>query len=403
MSNSYLLGGRTVTVNTPEGQAALVDAHRTRTRPLCPCSQPAQEMYVALVADHYLVKRMPGTADLHHPDCISFEAPAELSGKGDVLGQAIIEEEDGSTKLKLDFPLSLMAGRKAPPPGQGIEPTSATAPSSRLTLLGLLHHFWHEAGLTKWHPGMTGKRTWFIVRREILRIARENAAKDQPLSERLFIPNQFTVPKKDELAAEWRKFMHQMRIQSGKPQQLGIVIAELTNIERSQYGYKVTMKHMPGMPLHMDEKLAERFFRLSGRKRDLVDMTQNAHLIVIATFGMTPTGFPLIREMTCMAVNEMWLPYDHSRELVLIEALKARSWIKSMRYNLAPDAPIANGQLTDTDGIVALYAPSDAMAEQDFADLERIAGEGAYPAWIWAPEEPDMPALPLAAKNDRGH
>ena len=163
MSSTYLLGGRTIIVDTPEGQAALVDAHRTKRRPLCPCSQPPQEMYVALVADSYLVKRMPGTAHLHHPDCVSFEAPPELSGLGDVLGQAIVAEEDGSTKLKLDFPLSVMGGRRAPPPGQGVEPTSATAPSSRLTLLGLLHHLWHEAGLTRWHPGMAGKRTWFIV------------------------------------------------------------------------------------------------------------------------------------------------------------------------------------------------------------------------------------------------
>lgn len=243
-----------------------------------------------------------------------------------------------------------------------------------------------------------GRRLRFIVRREILRISAENAAKDQPLSERLFIPNQFTVPKKDDLAAEWRKFMHQLRIQNGKPQELGIVIAELTNIERSQYGYKATMKHMPGMPLHMDEKLAARFFKLSGPKRDLVDMTENAHLVVIAAFGMTPTGFPLIREMTCMAVNEMWLPYDHSRELALIEVLKGRSWIKSLRYNQRLEAPIANGQLTDAAGIVALYTPSDAMAAEDFSDLERIAKEGAYPAWIWSPEEANMPALPLAAK-----
>lgn len=60
MSSTYLLGGRTIIVDTPEGQAALVDAHRTKRRPLCPCSQPPQEMYVALVADSYLVKRMPG-------------------------------------------------------------------------------------------------------------------------------------------------------------------------------------------------------------------------------------------------------------------------------------------------------------------------------------------------------
>lgn len=94
MSNSYCLNGRTVYVDTPEGQAALVDAHRTKKRLLCACTQPPQEMYVALVADSYLVKRMPGTAHLHHPDCVSFEAPPELSGLGDVLGQAIVAEEE---------------------------------------------------------------------------------------------------------------------------------------------------------------------------------------------------------------------------------------------------------------------------------------------------------------------
>lgn len=67
-----------------------------------------------------------------------------------------------------------------------------------------------------------------------------------------------------------------------------------------------------------------------------------------------------------------------------------------MRYNQRSDAPIANGQLTDTDGITALYAPSDAMGEEDFEHLERIAGEGAYPVWVWSPDDPDMPALPIS-------
>ena len=42
----------------------------------------------------------------------------------------------------------------------------------RLSLRGLLYFLWHEAELTRWHPGFTGKRTWSVVRSHLLSAAR---------------------------------------------------------------------------------------------------------------------------------------------------------------------------------------------------------------------------------------
>ncbi len=98
---------------------AIAAAHAAHQRPRCLCLVEGVEMYVARLAgtsDGFIVKRMPDTGSHHAPDCPSYEPPAESSGLGQVLGSAISEDPaTGETTLKLDFPLSKMAGRSTMP------------------------------------------------------------------------------------------------------------------------------------------------------------------------------------------------------------------------------------------------------------------------------------------------
>src|SRR5690606_29061654 len=86
-------------------------AYKRRERPLCLCLNPGIPMYIARNGDNgYVLKRMPNSSQSHHPDCDSFEIPAELSGRGAVEQKAISEDQEtGLTNLKLDFSLTKMA------------------------------------------------------------------------------------------------------------------------------------------------------------------------------------------------------------------------------------------------------------------------------------------------------
>lgn len=104
-----LLFGEDVISSDFEGlQSLLKQYYEKRKRPLCLCTNNGVEMYIAKINESYILKRMPKTGGRHSPVCLSFEPPEELSGLGEVQGQAIQENpEDGTTNLKLDFSFSV--------------------------------------------------------------------------------------------------------------------------------------------------------------------------------------------------------------------------------------------------------------------------------------------------------
>ncbi len=153
-----------VAANADDLQGYLADAHANKIRPLCMCLPGGVPMYVAKVGEHYAIKRMPNTGGTHDPDCTSYDPPAELSGLGEVKGEAIQENvEDGTTTLRLDFSLSKTGGKAAPAPS-GVAADTVRTDGAKLTLRGTLHYLWEEAQLNRWYPAMEGKRSWYVVR-----------------------------------------------------------------------------------------------------------------------------------------------------------------------------------------------------------------------------------------------
>ena len=62
-------------------------------------------MYIAHLEKAYVIKRMPYSGANHGPGCESYEAPPGLSGRGEVDGQAIEHDDEGTVNLKLAFSL----------------------------------------------------------------------------------------------------------------------------------------------------------------------------------------------------------------------------------------------------------------------------------------------------------
>ena len=350
-------------------------------------------MYIAKVGNEYLLKRMPGTGHLHDPVCETFDPPPELSGLGQVNGQAIVTDEAGGTMLKLDFPLSVKGGRAAPVVDPGEAASSAVASPAKLRLLAVLHYLWEAAGLNKWRSTYGRRRSWFIIHRELMAAAAKVSTKAGPISGNLFVPPLYSIEEKERLAADRRRFLHRLQPVAGKPTPLGIVIAEYKGYEPSTYGRKLILKHLPDYPMFLDEETGKRFDRIAADKIETIEATPNSHLIVIATFSPKPSHGN-IREIAVMPVNGQWIPFDHDREHQLLDALAERDFIKCLKYNLSATAPVANALLLDTGTPVAMFAPNHDMTEEAYDDLKKIAANGVYPPWLWAPEEFDLPGIP---------
>ncbi len=398
MTNTFTLNGASVDPSTEAGQQTLATAQMMGHRPTCRCTHPNPEMYIARVNNRMIIKRMPLSGTQHAPHCDAFQPPEELSGLAQIQGSAFDEDpEDGTTRLKLGFALSINGkGNRPSPPAAG-EATEAKTPERKLTLTSLLHFLWHEADLVKWTPRMEGKRWWGIVQREVMAAAVNKIAKRQGLDARLFVPDPFKLDDKAQIAARRSAFFHGLTAQSKTATPLGIVIAEYKGMEPTRLGARFVFKHMPDCKFFADQDLVKKFETVFETQLMIADMVPDSHPIVIATFRMAPAGYPVLVDMGMMLTTKSWIPFEHLRDVELIDAMTTakRAFIKSMRFNLTGSTPIASMMATDTTPPTAMFITAPDADDAAQSAMQSSASEGTYPSWLW---ESDglMPELPTS-------
>ncbi|NUS45388.1 MAG: DUF1173 family protein, partial [Mycobacteriaceae bacterium] len=306
----YVINGHVIDGDRTGAQPVLAAAHAAGTRPRCMChGADGVDMYIAKVSGRYLIKRMPGTGSTHDPLCSSYAPPPEVSGLAHVLGKAV-KEQPGSTRITLGFPLT-HHGRHttavADPDGDDIagDPT-------KLTLRGLLHLLWDDAGFTRWTPGMLGKRNWATIRKYLLAAAEDKLTNRTPLINRLWVPETFNSDHKPEIIA--RRTATLSRMVGGGSRRLMLTVGEIKTITPTTSGAAVLFKHVPDYPFHLLDAVHARFAAGFGAELVLRANNPGAHLIGIATFGLRDDGEPEIEQIAAMTVNENWIPFDTPAE-----------------------------------------------------------------------------------------
>jgi hypothetical protein len=405
---AYLFGKTRLCTEDEAFVSALAAAHADHLRPKCLCLVDGIEMYVARLAgtaEGFIVKRMPNTGSRHAPDCPSYEPPPELSGLGQVLGTAIVEDPaTGETTLKLGFSMSKVGGR-ATVPAPGSASDSVGSEGSKLSLRGLLHYLWDQAGLTRWQPGFAGKRSWGVVRKHLLLAAENKIARGSALRARLYIPEMFSVEQRDAInARRLGQWTHAVAA-PGRPQHLMLLVAEVKEIVPARYGFKAVIKHVPDQAFALDEPLYRRLGRRFEPELALWGSADDVHMVAIATFGVSEAGIPAIAEISLMPVTPQWLPIDDSFDRQLVERLvdEGRSFIKGLRYNLPADRLLAGATLTDIDGAAPLlFVVPRGLEELDVtSSLKDIAPEDGSALWVWRPGSEIMPPLPVRRTQGR--
>ena len=174
-------------------QALVAQAYLSKSGALCLCrSDMTLKLYLSLRQGTYVFSRWPGTGHTHLPGCEHYEAPDFLTGKGEVQGSAIVEDDAGDVSLKFGFPLSRGAARSAPGALTNEKP-SVVSKGQRLSMRAVLHFLWDRAELTHWHPRMANKRNWFVVRRALINAALGCRVKGEALTSSLFVPELFQL------------------------------------------------------------------------------------------------------------------------------------------------------------------------------------------------------------------
>lgn len=407
-----ILLGRDIIDPDGEGsQTRLAAAYKEKERATCLCSPNKPELYIALVNGRFILKRMPGTGADHATHCPTFDAPEGVSGLGPLLGSAISVEEDGHVDLKLGFALTLKGKRAVPPaPPNGDKSPEATLPARKLTLTSLLHYLWSEAELTRWSPGMEGKRGWGLVRHLLLEAASGKTTKSLNLADRLFIPEPFIKEKANDIARRRDEAFHRLKPADGTPQPVGLIIAEYKSHEKGRVGYRFTFKHLPDAHFYAEADLTARFERAFEDWLRFSDVTPNLHLVTIATFAITRAGYPMLLEIGMLPTSEQWIPIETKRDMTLMQRVTAarRRFLKPMRFNLGRSIILPSLLLTDAGSDpVRLYLDDPNREAEASDDGVNPAATGAspsparhsmevtdkWPLWLWT-EGMDPPDLP---------
>jgi hypothetical protein len=287
---SYKIAEKLYEPNDARLKEALAAVYGSPNRPLCMCRHPGVEMYVAKLGHQYIIKRMPHSGALHTPACDSYEPPAELSGLGEVMGGAIQTNlADGVTTLKFDFALSKNGARAAPAPS-GAEHDSVKTDGKKLTLRGTLHYLLDEAGLTRWSPAMESKRSWWVVRKYLLEAAADKVAKGGSVADLLYIPESWSMDKKDEIARRRLTVFNQLAQSDGASRRLMLVVGEVKEIGDARFGKKMILKHLSDAHFMMNEDLYKRLVKRFENELSLWGGTESSHLMVIGTFGVSGAG-----------------------------------------------------------------------------------------------------------------
>jgi hypothetical protein len=399
---TFDIGGRRIqSTSSADVQEILAAAHADHIRPLCLCTGHGVPMYVARVgAERFIVKRMPDTGITHAVDCPSYLPPESLSGLGQLLGGAILEQaETGVTALRLGFRMA-KSDRNGPAPDSAGSATadSVSADGERLSMRAVLHYLWQEADLAAWSPAMAGKRNWRVVSWHLRQAAHGKFMRGKPLMGRLFIPEPFQAERRAELAARRIAAWTPART-NGRTSHFMILIGELKAIEAARFGHKLVIKHLPDAPLMLEEQLHHRFLKRFAEELEMWQADDQGHLMVIATFSVGRAGLATVQELSVAMTSEQWLPYESEADKLLLDAAVAarRRFTKSLRYNLAAESPMASLVFTDTENPTAAYILASEEARDSVMDMADSTGTDTW-AWVLGA---GMPPFPSARHRSR--
>jgi hypothetical protein len=149
----------------------------------------------------------------------------------------------------------------------------------------------------------------------------------------------------------------------------------------------------------LDDTLHNRLKKRFGDELELWQGNDDGHLMVIATFSVGRAGLATAEEISLVMTDRNWLPYESLLDKLLLDtALEARRrFTKSLRYNLAPDRPMASLEFTDTETPTAAFLLS---SDEDREAAAQIGADTGTEVWSWVVTD-DMPPLPPVADHHR--
>src|SRR5690606_17178911 len=103
-----------------------------------------------------------------------------------------------------------------------------------------------------------------------------------------------------------------------------ILVGEYNGSEATNFGRRIIVKHLPGVPLHIESKSWERVERSYGailQARD-ADVARKPRVMMAALIYAKREHVYQVDTLSMMLTTDQWIPLDGLHELPLIESLQ---------------------------------------------------------------------------------
>jgi hypothetical protein len=351
-------------------------------------------------SDRFHLARFPHTGVEHAEDCIFYGVDPGLSGLGAYRKGVVQELDDGTTKIKLKVglqqrPTSAPEEDSATPESK--PPQSAKRPrsgQSSMTLLGLLHYLWTQAGLHTWSPAMQDKRSIGVIHYYLQQVASSTYAGRVRLASNLLVAAPSAGRQADLNGAKSLEAMNQRRRL--------VVVAPLAQYQEGmEAGSKLPIAGFHGIPhLPMSPEL---WAALGQRyKHELNSWMAGGRLVAIAQTDVPVPARGAVQaqlvDVAVMHVTPQWIPIDSGYEGVVVAGLVAeqRRFEKPLRFDAGHEEVFPDFWLKDAGG-TPLPMEVWGMTDPDY--LERKKAKVAhydqtYPGRWWGWDAASGDAVP---------
>lgn len=284
----------------PDKQALLAVAWSDKSPVYCGCQQKKVRMVVKRHRDHMFLARWPFTGTQHANNCPSYD-PLSQSG-------VVIEHPDGSIEIRahvnLDRPERSIGRAKS------AKTHSEPIVDGMIGLAGVLRELWRIASLDRWYPKMAGKRQWGIIRNLLTTAALPVHIGPHPLADHLVIPAAFRSSNREQHIQIERERLEAVIASTGS----AILIAPISGIIQSDYGFRVEFTHLHGIPFFASKSLPASvitsYTPANGRRLGIavVRASERRHYYQVEELGVMP-------------VSAEWLPCARKADVDLLTML----------------------------------------------------------------------------------
>ena len=328
----------------------------------CLCTTPPQPLVIRLRGGHYHLAGWPDQGARHDTRCPFFKLAAAPTGQSGYAAGAITETSDG-THIRLYRPLTVRGGEGARTGAGEGEPAAALSRNT-VSLLGLLHWLWEQAGLNRWSH-TAEPRGWPYVSAAVTQAVAGCTVNGQLLDSCLYVPVPFTPDARERANAVLDRFVSALGARHPGSRWRGLILGEVRGISPTPYGEGITLRHAK-IPVFASAPVMDRA-RRAYRQTLAGSRPGRSRQIVLLLVDRTARGYLVAVDLCAMLTSRAYIPAESSYEVQMADHLVARGrdFLKPCRYD-------------DRDAVFPDFILTDVSSDFAYIEVWGVTGREAY-------------------------